>query len=123
MPRGPTVRVMFEAGTAGMVADTRKATAAVREFGVITGGVHGQALKANAAIRAMEGNFQSNTRAVSIFLRETLHLGPALNAAFSVIGPLLFAKELFDVGKKINDLFAKVLFDVGKKINDFFKDL
>jgi hypothetical protein len=105
VPRGSTIQLSFVAGSGNLLAETKKQTAAIREFGAAS---KSSSLEANASVRAFSGNLQSNTRAVSLFLRETLKLGPALSAAFNVVGPLLLAKVIYDVASKIHEFFKGV---------------
>jgi hypothetical protein len=100
-----TVTLRFEAGTAGFVADVTKAKAAVRDFG---SGVKASGVQASATIRALEGNVEHSHLALAHFLEGTLHLGPALSAAFNVVGPVL-------LGVAIGETAAKAV--------KFFKDL
>jgi hypothetical protein len=56
---------------------------------------------ASGALRELQGNFDHNIRAAERFLSTSLGLGPALQAAFPVVGALAFAGVLFEVGKQI----------------------
>ena len=80
-----TVTLRFEAGTSGFVADIGKAKAAVRDFGA-TG--RSSMIEAGATVKALQGNVAGSERAMAHFLESTLHLGPALSAAFNVVGPV-----------------------------------
>lgn len=105
MARGPVISVQFQAGTGGLIAGAKAATATIKDFSAqTTGGMQ----RANAAVRVLDLNFQSNTRAVSRFLVETLKLGPALNAAFAVVGPILFIKLIIDAAEKVHAFFKGI---------------
>jgi hypothetical protein len=82
-----------------------KAKAAVRDFGTTA---KSNVVEMSASVRAMEGNVANNERAVARFLEDTLHLGPALEAAFQVVGPVL-------AGVAIEETAAKAV--------KFFKDM
>ena len=66
--------------------------------GHMTGGV----IAASSAIRTFEGHLP--IRAVERFLVETLKMGPALRAAFPVIGAIALANVVLDMLGKISDL-------------------
>lgn len=109
MPRSAaTVRVLFEAGTEGFVADVKKAEASVRQFGTAS---KVSSAESNAAVKLLEGNIGSSTRAVSRFLSQTLGLGPILSAAFPVVGLVLFGKAIADTGIKVYEFFRNMKFE------------
>ncbi len=59
----------------------------------------------SAAIRSLEGN--GGIRAVENFTAKVLGLGPLMQAIFPIVGGLMFAKILFDMGEKLYDLEQK----------------
>jgi len=59
---------------------------------------------ASASIRILEGNLQGSTRAAGAFLATTLGLGPALQAAFPIIGAI----ALIEVLGRIPEAFYKM---------------
>ena len=95
-----TVRIVFEAGTAGFVADCQKAKSKVIEFGqgASTAGAatRSSMAESTAAVKVLEGNLGGTTRAVSRFVSVTLGMGPVLSAAFPVIGAVLLGKAILD---------------------------
>ncbi|MBZ5621456.1 MAG: hypothetical protein LAQ69_22430 [Acidobacteriia bacterium] len=111
------ITIRFEAGTAGFVADVAKAKASVKDFGTST---KFNMLESTAAIRTLEGNFQSSTRAVSRFVSVTLGLGPVMAAAFPVIGAVLLGKAIVDVGEKVGQFF-KDMANAPEKIRGAFR--
>lgn len=113
------ITVRFEAGTSGFVLDVKNAKTAVRDFGQST---KFNMLESTAAIRTLEGNFQSSTRAVSRFLSVTLGLGPVLAAAFPVIGAVLLGKQLVDVGEKVGKFFKDIK-EAPERIKGAFREL
>ena len=114
-----TVQIVFQAGTAGFVADVAKAKSAVKDFG---SGTKFNMAESSAAVKALEGNFTGTTRAVSRFLSVTLGLGPVLRAAFPVIGAVLLGKAIFDTGEKVYEFYKKVR-DAAEQIKGTFRDL
>jgi len=60
---------------------------------------------AAAAMREFEGNFTRNTRAADQFLISTLKIGPALQAAFPVVGAIALGGIFVSVGEKIYEAF------------------
>ncbi|MGD0014527.1 MAG: hypothetical protein ABSD56_08900, partial [Bryobacteraceae bacterium] len=100
-----TVTLRFEASSGGFVADVTKAKAAVRDFGNVG---KSSLVEASSTVRMLQGNVMGNERAVAHFLETTLHLGPALTAAFNIVGPVL-------LGVAIGETAAKLV--------KFFKDL
>ena len=68
-----------------------------------------QFVAANAAMRVMEGNFLNNARGASRFLTSTLGLGPALQAAFPVIGAAALAGVLVEMAERGYDLYERFI--------------
>lgn len=79
---------------------------------------------ATASIGLLEGRMMSSNRAAGAFLSTTLGLGPALQAAFPIIGAIAMAGVLIDIGKEAYNLYEKFL-DISavddKLIEDFRK--
>ena len=71
----------------------------------LAAGMHGavpEVAAASAAVRALDGTF--SVRAVERFLTSTLKLGPALQAAFPVIGAVAFASVIAETIEKLYTL-------------------
>src|ERR1700674_3245734 len=64
-------------------------------------------MAASASLRVLEGNLQGSSRAAGAFLASTLGLGPALQAAFPVIGALALFGILEQIGTKIGEMIDK----------------
>lgn len=118
-----TVRLTFEAGTAGFVADVSKAKAAVKEFHAEMG-THGVSTMqaASGAIRELEGNLEHNIRAVERFMVTTLKLGPVLQAAFPVIGAIAFGGMIVKMGEEVYEFFKDIRTGA-ERANQAFRDL
>lgn len=84
-----------------------------------------QMAAASSAIRELEGNFSHNIRAAERFLTTTLGLGPALQAAFPVIGALALGGVLVEIGKSAYNLYEKFisLDAVSNKLLEDFKKM
>lgn len=62
---------------------------------------------ASASIRVLEGNINNNVRAAERFLANTLQLGPALQAAFPVVGAIAFGAVIARLGKEVYDFIEQ----------------
>jgi hypothetical protein len=113
------ITIDLEAGTSKFVQDLEKAKGQVREFG---GHMTSSMASSSAAVRLFEGDVTHNLRAVERFLATTLGLGPALRAAFPVVGAIAFGGVIFETGKKVYDFFREVE-EGPKKISGAFRDL
>ncbi len=106
------VVINLSAGTAQFLADMDKANAGLRKFGVQGAEANKHMVSSmqasSAAIRELEGNFNNNIRAVERFLATTLGLGPALQAAFPMVGAIAFGALVVEMGEK----FKKYVEDV-----------
>ena len=74
----------------------------------LAAGMHGavpEVAAASAAVRALDGSF--SVRSVERFLTSTLKLGPALQAAFPLIGAAAFAGVVVDGAEKLYDMEQK----------------
>ena len=73
-----------------------------RETGTLAANVS-QRQAATASISLAEGRMLGSNRAAAAFLATTLQLGPALQAAFPVIGALALVEVLYHVGDAIKE--------------------
>jgi len=113
------ITINLNAGTAQFFADMDRANAKIREFG--TGHVT-EARATAAAMKTLEGNLLSNTRAADKFLESVLGMGPVMQAAFPIIGGIAFGGMLVDIGKKAYE-FWKGMQEGPKKIAIAFREL
>jgi hypothetical protein len=124
MARGPTVGINITAGTAELFVQMKKAGTTVEDFankakkaGMQSGaGFVGGA----AAVRVMEGNLNSNVRAIARFMTQTLKLGPIINAAFPIIGGFMFMEMLGQSIKKLEEFHNKIKY-AGENIRASFQ--
>lgn len=82
--------------------------AAQANAGAGVGRVTSNTIAASAAIRELEGNFNGGGRAAGRFLAVTLGLGPALSAAFPVIGALALVGVLGTVVSAVDKLIERI---------------
>jgi len=61
-----------------------------------------------AAIRLLEGNIGTNTRALSRWLSTVAGVGPILQAAFPIVGLIVFAGAVEQVGAKVAKFFENM---------------
>src|ERR1700677_4572918 len=118
--------VTFDAGTAQFFKDTAAIEGRVNSFGASTrklgtsmGGARLEIQSASAATQLLEGRLGSGQRAVGRFLADTLKLGPALSAAFPIIGAVAFAGVIFEIGKNVKKFFDDIA-DAPRRINAVF---
>src|SRR5579883_3390273 len=111
--------INVRASTAKLKQDLGEAKRAFTDFG--THGATG-VQATSGALRLLEGNLTSNLRAAERFLANTLKLGPALKAAFPVIGGLAFAGLLAELGKKVTN-FVREVQQMPEKIRGSFAQL
>ena len=80
---------------------------------------------ATAVIGGFEGRMMSSNRAAAAFLSTTLGLGPALQAAFPIIGALALGSVLVEIGKNAYNAYEKFvsLDSVSKKLLEDFKKM
>src|SRR5579872_5303004 len=97
--------IQLNAGTAQFIRDMDTANAKIGQFGTHT---TSNMRAASAAIRTLEGNVTNNVRAVEAFLSNTLKLGPALQAAFPIVGAVAFAGLIGEIGKKVYDFIENM---------------
>src|SRR5579872_1591699 len=64
---------------------------------------------ATASISLAEGRMMGANRAAAAFLTTTLGLGPALQAAFPIIGIAAFATVLYEIGKGASNLYQNIV--------------
>jgi hypothetical protein len=106
------ISINLEAGTAKFLVDMDRANAKVGEFGrrVVEANQHGVSeMKATAAaVKTLEGNFTSNTRAVDAFLEKIAGAGPLFQAAFPVVGAIAFAGIIVKIGQEVDEFFEKL---------------
>jgi uncharacterized coiled-coil protein SlyX len=86
---------------AGAAASARAMAGAQAGAGAAASHTVPQFAAASGALRELQGNFDHNIRAGERFLTTTLGLGPALEAAFPVVGALALVGILFEVGKSL----------------------
>ncbi|HXJ40521.1 MAG TPA: phage tail tape measure C-terminal domain-containing protein, partial [Bryobacteraceae bacterium] len=120
------ISINLVAGTAQFNADLGKAKAKVIDFGAAAAasghGTRASMIEASAAIRAMEGNFNNNIRAVERFTSITLGLGPLFNKLFPLVGGLAFGSMLFELGGKVLD-FYKTVQEGPRKMAEAFREI
>lgn len=109
------ITINLNAGTAQFVQQMNTAGASVKNFGQQTnavrghlGGLTGSTVAAGASIRALEGNFNRNVRAVEVFLGSVLKLGPILQQAFPLVGGIAFASMLVELGTKAYEFYRSI---------------
>lgn len=100
------VQQLTQASTAEAPALQSVAAAANNAAGATTR-LGGSTRTASAVIGGLEGHMMSGNRAAAAFLTTTLGLGPALQAAFPVIGALAMAEVLVDIGKSAYNAYEK----------------
>lgn len=76
----------------------------------------------SASLRLLEGNMTNNIRAVERFLATTLKLGPALQAAFPLIGAAALVGFLAELAQKAGEFFKTVV-NAPEKAHGAFADL
>lgn len=113
------VSVIFTAGTGQFTADVNKAKATVQDFGKTA---TSNMVATSAAIRLMEGNVGTNTRALARWLSTVAGIGPILQAAFPIVGLAVFAGAVEMVGEKLHKFF-KDMRDAPEKISGGFREL
>ena len=86
-----------------------------------TGHAVPQMAAASAAVKALEGNLTHNIRAGERFLTNVLGWGPALAAAFPVIGALALVGALVSVGAEVVK-FGKEARDLAQELNTNWLD-
>lgn len=64
---------------------------------------------AAAGIGVLEGRMMSGNRAAAAFLSTTLGLGPAIQAAFPILGALALGEVLIDIGRNAYDAYEKFI--------------
>jgi hypothetical protein len=64
---------------------------------------------ASAGIGILEGRMMSGNRAAAAFLTTTLGLGPAIQAAFPILGALAMGEVLIDIGKNAYEAYEKFI--------------
>jgi hypothetical protein len=87
----------------GSTDSVTRGAQAVRNYGDAFGHSVPQVAAASGAIREFEGTLP--IRAVERFLTTTLSLGPALQAAFPLVGGIAFAGMLVKVGEEVYKLY------------------
>ncbi len=114
-----TISIGLNLGTAQFIADADAANAKIKTFGNSTK----QSMAASsAALRELEGNFANNNRAIARFLATTVGLGPALQAAFPLVGAAAFGTMVVELGAKVYNFF-KAAQEGPSKIAAAFRDL
>ena len=114
---GKSLTEAMEAATAASIAFANSQ----KEAGAATGREVAGSLAANGALRTLEGSMMGATRAASSFLSTTLGLGPALQAAFPVIGAVAIGMILVDIAKGI-EKFALDAADLGRELGGSWLD-
>ena len=99
----------FKAATAGAAEETEKLKEAVSKQVP-------QFIAAGGALNVLEGHTTNLNRSAARFLSTTLGLGPALQAAFPVIGALAFLSVIEQLATKTSQWFADTfIFTAGMK--------
>ena len=114
-----SIVINIRAGTSSLPGDLNKASNAFKTFG---GHSVSSVQATSGALRILEGNITNNLRASERFLANTLKLGPALQAAFPVIGGIAFAGLLTELGGKVVNFF-KTMQEGPEKVRGAFADL
>src|SRR5580693_9159964 len=114
-----SITVNFNSGSAAYLRDLDKVKAKTREFG--QSGVS-EAKAVHAALKDLEGGWQSNSRAAAAFAESILGLGPLAKAAFPVIGALSFIAVIDEAGKKTYEFF-KELREGPERVSAAFRSL
>jgi hypothetical protein len=131
--RGPRISIALNGETGQFMASMDPAIDKLRKLGNTASETGGKLiqmgnqsrtslLQTSAVVRSLEGNFQSNTRAISQFLTNTLKLGPIIQAAFPVLGVILLGKAVVDTTEK----FAKMITEMSqssKRVSDAFREI
>ncbi|MGA7237090.1 MAG: hypothetical protein WBY44_15490, partial [Bryobacteraceae bacterium] len=108
-----------KAAAQGVEASATRAGIAMREAGAHT---VSSVQATSGALRTLEGNFGNNIRAVERFLATTVGLGPALQAAFPLIGGIAFGGLIVDLGAKVAKFYKDVA-EAPERLNTAFRDL
>lgn len=87
------IAINLTAGTKQFLTDMGETNSVIKQFGSNT---KSSMAASSAVVREFEGNITNNTRAVTRFLSETLKLGPAMEAAFKIAGPVAVAGALYE---------------------------
>ena len=113
-----TTEAMEEAVAAyeQLTAASTTAAASQERVAVSMAGTTSSTIATNGALRVMEGSLIGSTRAAGSFLANTLQLGPALAAAFPVIGAAALAMVLIDVGRELKK-FSDNAQDLADELN------
>lgn len=93
-------------GLTGAIAQATVATEA--NTAATTGGV-GATRSATAGIGLLEGRMMGSNRAAAAFLSTTIGLGPALQAAFPIIGAAALLSVFYEIGKAAIHLIENVV--------------
>jgi hypothetical protein len=110
--RAGQIVVELTAGNRTFITDVEIAKTKLREFGTTAKEANAHAVTGvqatSGALRVLEGNMTNNLRASERFLANTLHLGPALQAVFPLVGAAAFAGILGELGTKVQDFFKDI---------------
>lgn len=117
--RAGSVTVNLSAGTATFVRDMEVAKAKIKEFGQAHGGTVSEMKATASTMKILEGHFLNNSRAADGFLEKVLKVGPALQAAFPVVGAIAFAGIIIETGHKVYEFFAKAQEEAEKAKSKF----
>jgi len=113
------ITLRMKAGTAELFTDLDKAKAKVVQFG---GSAKTSNAEVAATVKALEGNFNGATRAVSRFLGQTLGLGPIIQKAFPVVGAVLLGQAVVETGEKVYKFFKDIQ-EAPQKVASAFRQL
>jgi hypothetical protein len=115
--------ITLEAGTGKFFTDMKAAGVEVREFekkvNQVGPSTRSSMAASSAALKELEGNFGNNNRAIARFLANTVGLGPALQAAFPLIGGLAFGTMVVELGGKVKQFFQEMRDGPAKTANAF----
>lgn len=118
------ISINLRAGTAEFITDIEKAKTGLKDFGAHAqqAGAHSvSAIQATSgALRVLEGS--GGIRAAERFIATTLNLGPALQAAFPIVGGLAFGSMLKGLSTELYD-FYKQIQAAPAKIDGSFREL
>jgi len=121
--------ITLSSGQAQFISDMDRAKARVVDFGAAArrmgSDMHGTVTGVQAtsgALRVLEGGITNNLRAAERFTANVLGLGPALQAAFPVVGAIAFAGILVKLGEEANN-FLEQLKTAPERMSNAFREV
>jgi hypothetical protein len=99
----PGVQINVRGNTANLnLDDAKKKITGLKEHTI------SESKAAALGMKVIAEGHLNNARAAEVFLVETLKLGPAMKAAFSLVGPIALGAMLTEVGSKVYEFFTNL---------------